>query len=127
MTRRQRLALGLVLALAAPALPACDSDADCGPGGTCIKRERRASGVCYGRAAAPEALPPASPDAPVVQPRPVTGERRERAEQWLGDPQQIIEDNLPGQATGAVCMVTSDCPDGWECVIAGFEGRCVKF
>ena len=28
--------------------------------------------------------------------------------------------------TGGVCIVTSDCEAGWECVLAGFEGRCMR-
>ena len=106
------------LALGLPAA-ACDVDADCGPGATCIKREKRASGVCYGGSITE---PPAAP----VEPRRPTGERRERAEAWLGDPEATIRENLPGHETGGACMVTRDCPEGFECVIAGFEGRCVR-
>jgi hypothetical protein len=110
---------------------ACDKDADCGDGGTCIKREKRASGVCYGGSraapAAPTAEQPASPDAePDVVLQPVTGQRRENAKAWLGDPDQMIKDNLPGKEVGGACMVSADCPAGFDCVIAGFEGHCVK-
>ncbi|MCB1748533.1 MAG: hypothetical protein H6977_12555 [Gammaproteobacteria bacterium] len=130
MPQRHRLrrlagAAWIALLIATPPAPACDSDADCGPGGTCIKREKRASGVCYGRASDTPA-PPVTPDAGTVAPRPVTGERRERAKAWLGDPEAIIEQELPGHERGGTCMVTQDCPAGFECVLAGFEGRCVK-
>lgn len=120
----------LLLVPAAPAV-ACDVDADCGAGGTCIKREKRARGVCYGgsRAGAPETPPapaiiPGGPAATV--PKPVSGVRRERATQMLGDPDQLLKDNLGGATGSGVCMVNQDCPEGLECVIAGFEGRCVK-
>ena len=120
---------------------ACDSDADCGPGGTCIKREKRARGVCYGRAddAAtapdqagpsviypPDAGLPRSGDAASALPAPVTGERREHATGWMGDPEQRIRDAVPNAELGGVCIVSSDCADGWECIVAGFEGRCVR-
>lgn len=117
----------VLLALTVPSA-ACDNDADCGVAGTCIKREKGARGVCYGgapRGAASDEPAPAQP--PVDTPsKAVTGERRERAKQWLGDPQQMIKDNLPGKEVGSVCMVTQDCPAGFDCVIAGFEGHCVK-
>lgn len=120
--------LGIVLmALTVPGA-ACDNDADCGVAGICIKREKRARGVCYGgapRGAASDE--PTSAQPPVDTPsKAVTGERRERAKQWLGDPEQMIKDNLPGKEVGSVCMVTQDCPAGFDCVIAGFEGHCVK-
>lgn len=124
------LCLALWLLALLPALcPACDTDADCGAGGTCIKREKRASGVCYGGArAAPGAAEDqaSTPDEPDVVLHPVTGQRRENAKAWLGDPDQMIKDNLPGKEVGGACMVTSDCPAGFDCVIAGFEGHCVK-
>lgn len=129
----RRVRAMLLLALLAPfplTVLACDSDADCGVGGTCIKREKRASGVCYGGSrAAPAAssAPAESVDAvPDVVLKPVTGERRENAKAWLGDPDQMIKDNLPGKEMGGACMVTQDCPAGFDCVIAGFEGHCVK-
>jgi hypothetical protein len=113
----------LLLAMAMPGL-ACDSDRDCDVGGTCIKREKRASGVCYGTAAGSVASPaPTMGEAP---PKAVSGERRERAKAWMGDPEQMLNENLPGKAVGGVCMVTQDCPTGLECVIAGFEGHCMK-
>ena len=113
--------LGLIVTLACPAAFACEVDADCPGGGTCIKREKRASGVCYGRS---NELPQA-PAAAVV-PRPVEGVRRERATEFLGDPEQNIKDHFPGKEVGAACMVDQDCPAGLLCVIAGFEGRCVN-
>lgn len=71
---------------------------------------------------------PAAPasDQTEVPSQPLTGERRERAKAWLGDPDQILKDNLPGKEVGASCTVTQDCPTGFDCVIAGFEGHCVK-
>ena len=103
---------------------ACETDADCGPHGTCIKRERRAEGVCYGGKVGGAV----DESAPVVEvpSLPVTGQRRENAKAWLGDPDQMIHDNLPGKAVSGPCTVTQDCPAGFDCVVAGFEGHCVQ-
>lgn len=119
------MSLTALLAAMAVAMPAaaCDSDGDCGPGGTCIKREKRASGVCYG--GEPRGNTPPATTAPQA-PAPVAGELRERATQWLGDPEALIRENLPDSELGGTCMVTQDCAAGFECVVAGFEGRCVK-
>ena len=126
------LVFAVQLSIVSINVSACDSDADCGAGGTCIKREKRASGVCYGGDFdAPAATPDSARDtyqesAPTVAPKPVEGELRERAEAWMGNPEQMLRQNLPGEELGGVCMVNQDCPDGFECVIAGFEGRCVR-
>ena len=125
-------ALIIVVSLCATSfhVEACDSDADCGGGGTCIKREKRASGVCYGgdfdapKDRAPSAASGSS-DRPKVVPR-VTGQRRENAKAWLGDPETMLKEQFPGKAIGEVCIVTQDCPPGSECVLAGFEGRCIQ-
>lgn len=103
--------------LSGPSL-ACEEDADCGPGATCIKREKRASGVCYGGTGrAAKAAPALQPDPmPTVSPK---------AYEILGDPEQIIRQQMPGKAIGGACIVTGDCPAGQECVSTGLEGRCV--
>ena len=101
---------------------ACRNDTDCKAGEKCFKRERRASGICY-----PSMNNKSSGNNEEIDLKPITGERRDRAVQWLGDPLEIISENLPNRAIGKVCVVTGDCPDGSECVLAGFEGRCVSF
>lgn len=113
-------AFSLGLMLSAQPL-ACDTDSDCGVGATCIKREKRARGVCYGRPSKQQLEAPQAP-ADVA---PLSEERRQTGEAWLGDPESNIKQQLPGAETGAACMLNSDCPSGSECVIAGFEGRCV--
>lgn len=125
---RHTLLLMLLLCLSPVMVRACDTDADCGAGGTCIKREKRASGVCYGGSrAAPAAEAPDGADTTADVPlQPVTGQRRENAKAWLGDPDALLKENLPGKEVGGTCMVTQDCPAGFDCVIAGFEGHCVK-
>jgi hypothetical protein len=82
-------------------LYACDVDSDCGPGGTCIKREKRASGVCYGGGASKKTETPRTN---------TSSESVEKA---------VKSSEIP-------CIVTQDCPEGMECVIAGFDSACVK-
>lgn len=118
-------ALGIVVLSVAMDSQACETDADCRVGGTCIKREKRASGVCYGGAPRGEASADKTPVLEVPS-KPVTGERREHAKAWLGDPEQLLKEHLPGKEVGGTCMVTQDCAAGFDCVIAGFEGHCVK-
>ena len=124
--RRWSVVLAFMFTLPVASL-ACDSDADCRVGGTCIKREKRASGVCYGGSPrAPAAAASAVDSGDDVPVKPVTGARRENAKAWLGDPDQMIKDHLPGKEVGGTCMVTQDCAADFECVVAGFEGHCVK-
>ena len=124
MSNRRLRAIVAVVFLHVPLVAmACEVDTDCGASGTCIKREKRAHGVCYGGS---RPTLPAASDESEVAPRAVTGERRERAKYWLGDPDAMLHEALPGQEVGATCMVTQDCPGGFECVVAGFEGHCMK-
>ncbi len=101
MKRFPAIVLALVFAGVSMPLPACDTDADCGPGGTCIKREKRARGVCYGGNADAESAPPA-PDATFFDPLSMPTERPENA-----------------------CFITEECPAGMECVKAGVWGTCM--
>ena len=82
-------------------LYACDVDSDCGPGGICIKREKRASGVCYGGRVSKKAEAPQ------------TNTSTESVEKG------VKSSELP-------CIVTQDCPEGMECVIVGFDSACIK-
>lgn len=90
----------LAFAIVGGAAHACDIDDDCGAGGTCIKREKRARGVCYGGGAA------GSPETTQA-------------------PANIIDPLMdPTQRPADACMVTEECPAGMECVITGIWGRC---
>lgn len=90
----------LALALASGGVNACDVDADCGAGGTCIKREKRARGVCYG----------GNPDEPGHATTP---------------PVNVIDPlSMPTNRPADACIVTEECPAGMECVITGIWGRC---
>ena len=126
-------AIGLIFAMLIvwPTAPvyACDNDADCGPGGTCIKREKRARGVCYGgRSAAPTeqvpaeqstppaATPPLSTTPPANSPSgdaPVFGE--EGYVEPTTQPRVIDRLDLPGRNAGA-CITSTDCAGGQECI-----------
>lgn len=76
---------------------ACDVDDDCGAGGLCIKREKRARGVCYG--GSPSQPEPA--DTESFDPLSISKERPENA-----------------------CFVTEECPAGMECIKLGVWGKC---
>ncbi len=97
--------LALVCAWSEP-LVACDTDAECGVGGVCIKREKRARGVCYG----------GDYDQNQVTEQNVPA---------MVDPAAILV-LPPGEAPEGSCFVTQDCPVGLECVKAGLYGTCHK-
>jgi len=79
---------------------ACDTDSECGVGGTCIKREKRGRGVCYGGD-----LNQAAPDTPQ-------------------QPTVVDPFSMPTVRPEGACMVTEECPAGMECVITGIWGAC---
>jgi hypothetical protein len=99
--RTQAIVLALALALFGDCL-ACDVDSDCGAGGTCIKREKRARGVCYGGNPDQEAPPAPAPDPTFFDPL-----------------------STPTERPDGACFVTEECPAGMECVKAGVWGRCM--
>lgn len=95
------LLLILLLAALATGAHACDVDSDCGAGGTCIKREKRARGVCYG----------GNPD--------------QQAESAPAQPTVVDPLSMPTQRPEGACLVTEECPAGMECVITGMVwGQC---
>jgi hypothetical protein len=108
----QYFCLGLMLAtLPAPDLIACDVDKDCGVG-VCIKREKRASGICYGLELNTKQKNKAQ-------------SARSKAIDLMGDPNEILKRHFPGKEIGELCIISTDCNEGQECVHAGFEGRCI--
>ena len=56
-----------------------------------------------------------------------SNEIRSNGIEWFGDPIEIIRKNFPDKRIGEICVVSSDCPATFQCVFAGFEGRCVQF
>ncbi len=84
---------------------ACDVDKDCGESGKCIKREKRARGVCYGGNTNEEnaAAPVAEPDASVFDPF-----------------------SMPTERPDDACFVTEECPAGMDCVKTGVWGTCMQ-
>lgn len=80
-------------------VPACEIDSDCGVGGTCIKREKRARGVCYGGREAPAAS--------------------------ASDPAFFDPLSMPTERPENACFVTEECPAGMDCVKAGVWGTCM--
>ena len=91
----------LLTGLGSGSLPACDVDSDCGSEGTCIKREKRARGVCYGGDFSND-----KPAAPA--------------------PAEFFDPlSLPTERPANACFVTEECPAGMDCVKAGVWGSCI--
>jgi hypothetical protein len=95
---------------------ACDSDSECGLGGTCIKREKRARGVCYGgdlsQPKAPAGTP--APGPAFAAPGPGGGFLAPGPGIGLFDPLAN-----PTERPANACVVTHECPAGMDCVITG--------
>ena len=94
----------IAIALSTLAVPAsaCDVDSDCGAGGTCIKREKRARGVCYGGDISQPVAPAAAPPPAFFDPL-----------------------SMPTERPKGSCFVSEECPAGMECVKAGVWGSCI--
>ncbi len=101
MAKAWLIAVGVIFILAPGTVMACDVDSDCGPGGTCIKREKRARGVCYGGDLSGEAT---SPEPPAPE---------------FFDPM-----STPTERPADACFVTEECPAGMVCVKIGVWGSC---
>ena len=95
----------LVLTLILPVTNAiaCDQDEDCGVG-VCIKREKRAQGICYG-------LEPKQKQKNTLE------SPREKAIGLMGDPNKMLEEHFPGKKIGKICIVSTDCNKGQDCII----------
>ena len=102
----------IILILPVTSTIACDQDEDCGVG-VCIKREKRAQGICYG-------LEPNQKQKNKLE------SPREKAIGLMGDPNKMLKEHFPGKKIGKICIVTTDCNKGQDCVHAGFEGRCME-
>jgi len=101
--RKILFAVILMVGLAPGPLPACDVDSDCGVGGTCIKREKRARGICYGG--------DFSSSEPAAAPEP--------------EPEFFDPLSMPTERPENACFVTEECPAGMDCVKAGVWGTCM--
>jgi hypothetical protein len=135
---RPLLIMTCVLAslLAPVQLFACDIDSDCGAGGTCIKREKRGRGVCYGgdysRSDNPDTQTPERSDpSRFDNANPQASEHGDTP--TFGHPDGLVPQHgmfnsliNPGERSDGACIVTQECPAGMECVIAGpGGGRCM--
>ncbi len=101
----------LLATLPVTGLLSCDTDRDCGVG-ICIKREKRASGICYGLELSEEK-------------KEKKKSARSEAIELMGDPNRILKEHFPDKKIGKICIVNGDCAKDQECVHAGFEGHCI--
>ncbi|MGR8947013.1 MAG: hypothetical protein ACU84Q_03140 [Gammaproteobacteria bacterium] len=119
-------ALGALIV--SPLSYACDTDAECGPGGICIKREKRARGVCYGggQSEPSETAPGTTDSNPVISTPPVnpaspspSGDAPVFGEEGYVEPsappRMIDQLDLPERSSGA-CITSTDCAGGQECI-----------
>ena len=102
----------MILVCPVTSVIACDTDQVCGVG-VCIKREKRAKGICYG-------LELNQKQKNRLQ------SPRQKAIELMGDPNEILKEHFPGKKIGKICVVSTDCNKGQDCVHAGFEGRCIE-
>jgi len=111
-----------VLLVSDPSI-ACDNDNECG-GGVCIKRERRAHGVCYGGNLAKTV---ARARATTPQPglvEPISGHGINAPIPGVGLFNPLAN---PAKRPANACVVTQDCRGGMDCVITGSGwGTCVN-
>ena len=122
--------LGLLLMFDTNIASACDTDAECGEGGTCIKREKRARGVCYGGRLGP-ATEPMETFELAAEPTSVTpAENVSNASHTDGDvpiygEEGYVEPTAPARRidrldipdrTDSTCVTSTDCSGGQECV-----------
>ena len=124
--------LGLLQMFSANMVFACDIDAECGIGGTCIKREKRARGVCYGGQQKPiaenlegiERSPRPAPARPEENPHsafqtnddlPIYGEEGYVEPEPIAASRIIDRLDVP-ERTESTCVTSTDCAGGQECV-----------
>ncbi|HCU89124.1 MAG TPA: hypothetical protein DGR97_04235 [Gammaproteobacteria bacterium] len=102
---------------------ACDSDDECN-GGACIKREKRAAGVCYGGDLSQTTIPmhTTTPEPGLVEP--ISGHGINAPIPGVGLFNPLAN---PAKRPANACVVTQDCRGGMDCVITGSGwGTCVN-
>ena len=102
-------------------LAACMLNSDCKPTESCLKREKNAYGFCILNPEKKYELRNRIEKSKIIE-----IEGREEAINFFGDPEENLRPISPDGMIGKKCHSTPDCSDDQECVIAGFEGRCVQ-
>lgn len=122
---------GLFLLFSAGQVFACDTDAECGAGGTCIKREKRGRGVCYGGnlGADPQAAttPPNVTSSPSANPGQLQVDNKQstNSDAPIYGEEGYVEPNAKPrmidrldiqEPTNNACVTSTDCSGGQQCV-----------
>ena len=102
-------------------LHACMIDDDCRQSEQCFKREKNAYGICIRLADTKDNKRNSG-----KQPKILEIEGKQQAIDFFGTPEENLRSISPDGKIGRNCHSTEDCDPTEECVIAGFEGRCLQ-
>ena len=111
----------LLLLLQFQYVVACISNDDCKQDETCLKREKNAYGVCIKYTEKRNNHRDTS-----EQPKILEVEGEQQIIDFFGTPEENLRSISPNGKIGRKCHSTEDCDGTEECVIAGFEGRCLQ-
>ena len=101
-------------------LLACSLDSDCRVDEICMKREKNAYGICI-KISEKKFEIRNNENQPKIK---IIQDRKEALD-FLGTTEENLRAISPSGKIGQKCHSTSDCTDKEECIIAGFEGRCI--
>ena len=111
----------LLLILQCQYLFACMLNSDCKQNEQCFKREKNAYGVCV-KFIKNKNTYKEDYERPTIQ----EIEGKQEIIDFFGTPEENLRSISPEGKIGRKCHSTEDCNKTEECVIAGFEGRCLK-
>ena len=114
-------AFALLLLLQFQYVLACMSNDDCKQNEMCLKREKNAYGVCIKSSEKINNHRDRS-----EQPKILGLEGKQQIIDFFGTPEENLRSISPNGKIGRKCHSTDDCDSTEECVIAGFEGRCLQ-
>lgn len=103
-------------------LTACMLDSDCRSAEKCLKREKNGYGFCILNTKKTYKLQNKIEKSQVIE-----IEGKEKAINYFGDSVDNLRSISPNGKIGQKCHSTPDCDRDQECLIVGFEGRCVQF
>lgn len=102
-------------------LLACSQDSDCRVDEKCMKREKNAYGICI-KISEKKFQIKNNENQPKIR---IIQDKKEALD-YLGTTEENLRAISPSGKIGQKCHSTSDCNGTEECIIAGFEGRCIS-
>ena len=115
------VAFGLFFLLQIQYVLACMLNADCKQDEQCFKREKNAYGICVKFAEKKSDRKDGS-----EKPKILEIEGKQKVIDFFGTPEENLRSISPNGKIGHKCHSTEDCDGTEECIIAGFEGRCLQ-